>query len=438
MGSLVETYSYDQANRLKEVRLGDSPGSLQYIYADSFGQTAAPPVKVVIPSGGGFLLSHDRTGALQSIATPPGHIHAFQVQLGLSNYKLKYQAPWSHSPSSQQYDQTGALIAKTYPANTGKVIFVYDAAAHLRAVIGGTSTIHYHYVPGTALVNSVDIVDDTCHMKIKKKHHRGAVKETQQLFLNNEGLNNLTLKYQYDATGRLSTTGLEIVGLTEVTTLIKYDSRTGKLKGLSDLRISQRSFNLVVMEDLTKNFVREKKYDEYGRFESLNLMIKSQPRFRVNIEYNANSQISSKSVFLLHRTTNEEIAYNTNNQINIVRVGGDSSWVYTHDVNGNIVSVTEQGQRIALGYDSGDRVVQFGDLEFVTYDQRGFVVRRGEQRYSFNALGQMVSAFEPGKFAVQFFYDDEKRLLGSSDHRGNTVQYVYGNPSVRGQVTHVH
>ena len=143
-------------------------------------------------------------------------------------------------------------------------------------------------------------------------------------------------------------------------------------------------------------------------------------------------------MFLLHRTTNEEIAYNTNNQINIVRVGGDSSWVYSHDVNGNIVSVTEQGQRIALGYDSGDRVVQFGDLEFVTYDQRGFVVRRGEQRYSYNALGQMVSAFEPGKFAVQFYYDDEKRLLGSSDHRGNTVQYVYGNPSVRGQVTHVH
>lgn len=275
MGSLVETYSYDQANRPKEVRLGDSPGSLQYIYADSFGQTAAPPVKVVIPSGGGILLSHDRTGALQSIATPRGHIHAFQVQLGLSNYKLKYQAPWSHSPYTQQYDQTGALIAKTYPANTGKVIFVYDAAAHLRAVIGGTSTILYHYVPGTALVNSVDIVDDTFHMKIKKKHHRGAVKETQQLFLNNEGLNNLTLKYQYDATGRLSTTGLEIVGLTEVTTLTKYDSRTGKLKGLSDLRISQRSFNLVVMEDLTKNFVWEKKYDEYGRFESLNLMIKS-------------------------------------------------------------------------------------------------------------------------------------------------------------------
>jgi RHS repeat-associated protein len=438
MGSLVETYSYDQANRLKEVRHGDSPGSLEYIYPDSFGQTIAPPVKVVIPSGGGFLLSHDPTGALQSISTPRGHVHGFQVQLGLNSYKLNYQAPWSRSPYSQQYDQTGALLAKTYPANTGKVIFIYDAASHLRAVIGGASTIHYHYIPGTALINSIDISDDTFHMKTRKKHHRGSVKEIQQVFLNNEGLNNYTLKYQYDATGRLSTTSLDVLGLTELTTLIKYDQRTGKLKGLSDLRISQRSFNLVIMEDLTKNFVREKKYDEYGRFESLNLIIKSQPRFRVNIEYNANSQISLKSEFLLHRTINQEVAYNTNNQINVVRVGSESEWVYTHDTNGNIVSVTEQGHRTALGFDSGDRVVQFGDLEFVTYDQRGFVIRRGEQRYSYNAFGQMTSAFEPGKFAVQFFYDDEKRLLGSSDHRGNTVQYIYGNPSVRGQVTHVH
>ena len=192
------------------------------------------------------------------------------------------------------------------------------------------------------------------------------------------------------------------------------------------------------MEELSKNFIREKKFDEYGRFQSLNLIIKGVPLFRVNIEYNVNSQISLKSVYLQHTTTNEEIAYNANNQINIVRSGSDASWIYTHDVNGNIVSVTEQGQRVTLGYDSGDRVSQFGDLEFVTYDNRGFVIRRGEQRYSYNTFGQMVSAFEPGKFAVRFYYDDEMRLVGSQDHRGNMVQYIYGNPSQPDQVSYIH
>jgi len=438
MGSLVESYAYDRQNRLTEVKLGDSPGSLQYIYKDHLGERRNEPVKVVIPSGGGFLLQHDATGALESIMTPRGHIHSFLQQLCVGYYKVKYQAPWSKDPYIQQYDQTGSLLSKKYPGNSGKVIFVYDNASHLRAVIGGSSTIHYHYISGTALVNNIDIVDDTFHMKTRKRHHRGSVKEIHREFLNNVGLNNYTIKYQYDATGRLSTTALEIIGLSEQTTLIKYDSKNGKLKGLSDLRISHRSFNMVIMEDLTKNFVREKKYDEYGRFESLNLIIKSQPLFRVNIEYNANSLISLKSVFLMHKTTNEEIAYNANNQVNIVKSESNSNWVYTHDVNGNIVSVTERGNRIALGYDSGDRVVQFGDLEFVTYDDRGFVIRRGEQRYTYNALGQMISAFEPGKFAVRFYYDDEKRLLGSQDHRGNLVQYIYANPSARGQVTHIH
>jgi RHS repeat-associated protein len=135
------------------------------------------------------------------------------------------------------------------------------------------------------------------------------------------------------------------------------------------------------------------------------------------------------------------MAYNANNQINIVRSTSPpegTSWVYAHDVNGNVVSVTEQGQRVTLGYDAGDRVVQFGDLEFVTYDERGFVIRRGEQRYAYNALGQMTRAFEPGKFAVQFFYDAERRLIGCQDHRGGVVQYMYANPGQARRVTHVH
>ena len=438
MGSLVETYSYDRMSRLKEIKNGNSPGSLQYIYSDSPGIWTNHPSKVVVPTGGGFILKHDQTGALEAIITPRGHIHSFVQQLTLGAHILKYFSPWNKEPYIQHFDQSGHLLAKVYPGNTGKVIYIYDDAAHLRTVIGGVSSIHYHYISGTALVKTVEVMDDSFHMKTKQRYHRGAVKEISKEFLGNVGLNNYSMEYQYDATGRLSSTKLDIIGQTELTNHVRYDPKTGNIMGVSDLKIIHRSFSMVIMEDLSKNFVREKKFDEYGRFQSLNLIIKGVPLFRVNIEYNVNSQISLKSVFLQHTTTNEEIAYNANNQINIVRSGSDASWIYTHDVNGNIVSVTEQGQRVTLGYDSGDRVSQFGDLEFVTYDNRGFVIRRGEQRYSYNTFGQMISAFEPGKFAVRFYYDDEKRLVGSQDHRGNMVQYIYGNPSQSNQVSHIH
>ena len=446
MGSLVETYTYDRFHRLKEVKTGNSPGSLQYHYtteaaASSSGRWPTSPSKVVIPSGGGFLLQHDETGALEAIVTPRGHSHGFQEQLSLGCYKMRYLAPWAREAYVQHYDQAGRLLARVYPQNAGKVLYTYDTAAHLRAVIGGRTTIHYHYLAGTALVSSVDLMDENFHMKTFHRHHRGSVKELQVQFLNNIGLNNYTIEYQYDATGRLATARLDIPGQTELSMLTKYDPRTGRLRAVSDLRVVHRSFSLITMEDLTKSFVREKKFDEYGRFQSLNLIIRSQPLFRVNIEYNANSQMAAKSVFLPHQTTSEEMAYNANNQINIVRSTSPpdgTSWIYTHDVNGNVVSVTEQGQRVTLGYDAGDRVVQFGDLEFVTYDERGFVIRRGEQRYAYNPLGQMTSAFEPGKFAVRFYYDAERRLIGSQDHRGGVVQYMYSHPGQAHLVTHIH
>ena len=439
MGSLVETYLYDRMNRLKEVKNGNTPGSLMYIYADSSLQWVNHPSQVVIPTGGGFKLRHDKTGALESIITPRGHTHSFQQKLHLGSHELKYFSPWHKDPYIQHFDQSGLLLAKVYPQNTGKVIYIYDTAAHLRAVIGGLSSIHYHYIPGTALVKTVDLMDDSFHMKVRQRYHRGTVKEINKDFFSNVGLNNYSVEYQYDATGHLAASKLNIIGQTELTSHIRFDIKSGKVKEISDLKITHRSFNMVILEDLTKNFIREKKFDEYARPQSLNLIIKGLPLFRVNIEYNVNNQISLKSVYLQHQTTNEEIAYNANNQINIVRSGTSGhSWIYTHDTNGNVGSVTEQGQRVTLGYDSGDRLSQFGDLEFVTYDNRGFVIRRGEQRYSYNTLGQMTSAFEPGKFAVRFYYDDERRLTGSQDHRGDSIQYIYANPSQSSQVTHIH
>ena len=439
MGSLVESYVYDRMNRLKEVKSGNSPGSLLYIYNDAPLQSVVDtPSKVVIPTGGGFRLNHDNTGALESIVTPRGHTHSFRHQLHLGWHALKYYAPWAREPYVQHFDQSGRLLAKVFPANMGKIIYAYDNAGHLRTIIGGLASIHYHYLPGSALVKSVDITDDNFRMRVHQRYHRGTVKQISREFFANVGLNNYTLEYQYDATGHLVGSKLDIIGQTELTSRVKYDIKSGRLAEISHLRISHRSFGMVILQDLAKNYVREKKFDEYARPQSINLIIKGLPLFRANIEYNANGQISLRSVYLQHQTTNEEVAYNANNQVNIVRSSTGTAWIYTHDANGNVVSVTEAGQRVTLGYDAGDRLSQFGDLEFVTYDRRGFVIRRGEQRYAYNALGQMTRAFEPTKFAVRFYYDDRRRLTGTTDHRGNSVQYVYANPYAPHQVTAVH
>lgn len=52
---------------------------------------------------------------------------------------------------------------------------------------------------------------------------------------------------------------------------------------------------------------------------------------------------------------------------------------YTHDVNGNVVSVKMAENRVNIGMDGGDRVVSYGDLDLVSYDEIGYVVRRKDQ-----------------------------------------------------------
>ena len=80
----------------------------------------------------------------------------------------------------------------------------------------------------------------------------------------------------------------------------------------------------------------------------------------------------------------------------------------------------------------------YGDKEFTTYDQRGFVVRRGQQRYTYNSFGRMTSASEAGRFSVKFYYDDIGRIIAKRDHRANVVQFIYTNPYANSTVSYVH
>lgn len=151
----------------------------------------------------------------------------------------------------------------------------------------------------------------------------------------------------------------------------------------------------------------------------------------------------SKRTLSLSRgsAVSETYAYNKNSQLEAARGDGSDGWTYSYDVNGNVVSV-QMGEgsatKIGLGYDGGDRIVMYGDLDFAGYDDRGYVVRRGGQQYTYNALGQMTSAYESGRFAVRFYYDDLGRVIAKRDHRANVVQFIYSNPAANSTVSYVH
>ncbi|KAK5644102.1 hypothetical protein RI129_007947 [Pyrocoelia pectoralis] len=431
-GELSETYGFDRAGRLNEIKYADG-SSMIYAFKDMFSSL---PLKVTTPRGSDYLLQYDEAGALQSLTTPRGHIHTFSLQTSLGFFKYQYFSPMNRHPYEIIYNDEGQILAKVYPHQSGKVAYVYDRSGKLETSLAGLSSTHYIYHDATNLVKNVDIVEPNFELKHEFKYHAGILKDEKLKFLGKSGLDNTHYKYQYDGNARLSGIDVDINGKEMPQLRLKYNQNLGMLEAISDLRIYRNTFNRSVMQDTSKQFFTITDFDEHGRIKSILINIKSFDVYRLELEYDQRNRIKTQKLTVGRSSFLDKITYNADGHV--LEVLGTSNWKYVFDENGNVIGVIKEKEKISLGYDSGDRVVQYGDVEFNSYDSRGFVVRRGEQKYRYNSHGQLIHAFERDKFQTWYHYDDRGRLIAWNDDKGNVTQYFYANPSSPDLITHLH
>ncbi|XP_022901485.2 teneurin-m isoform X3 [Onthophagus taurus] len=431
-GDLNESYGFDHAGRLNEIKYGDG-SSMIYAFKDMFSSL---PLKVTTPRGSDYLLQYDDAGALQSLTTPRGHIHTFSLQTSLGFFKYQYFSPMNRHPYEIIYNDDGQILAKVYPHQSGRVAYVYDSSGKLETSLAGLNSIHYIYHEPSSLVKSVDIVEPNFELKDEFKYHGGILKDEKLKFNGKTSLNNAHYKFAYDGNARLSAVEVDINGKEMPALRLKYNQNLGSLEGINDLRIYRNTFNRSVMQDTSKQFFSIMDYDEHGRTKSILINIKSFDVFRLELEYDKRSRISMQKLLIGKSSSMDRINYNADGHV--LEVIGTSSWKYVYDENGNIIGIIKGKEKITLGYDSGDRVVQYGDVEFTNYDNRGFVIRRGEQKYRYNTRGQLIHAYERDKFQTWYYYDDRGRMIAWNDEHGNITQFFYSNPSTPDLVTHVH
>ncbi|CAH2092375.1 unnamed protein product [Euphydryas editha] len=432
-GDLNETYGYDRAGRLHEIRYGDG-SSLAYSFRDMF---TSLPLKVTTPRGSDYLLDYDDSGALQNLTTPRGHIHTFALMTSLGYFKYQYFSPMNRHPYEILYNDDGHILAKIFPHQSGKILYVYDSTGKLETILAGASAIRYVYHENTHLVKNVEITDPDYELRQDYKYHAGILKDEKMKFNSKSGLNNAHFKYQYDGNARLSTIDMNINSKEMPQLRLKYNQNLGILEGVSDLRIYRNTFNRSVMQDTSKQYFTITDYDDHGRIKTVLMNIKSFDVFRLELEYDARNRIRSRKMMIGDTSSNERVSYNYDGHLMEV-VGSEDDWKYVYDENGNIIGIIEHGEKRYLGYDIGDRVVQYGDIEFSSYDGRGFVIRRGEQKYRYNSRGQFVHAFERDKFQMWYYYDDRNRLVAWKDDKDNITQFFYTNPQSPNLITHVH
>lgn len=76
----------------------------------------------------------------------------------------------------------------------------------------------------------------------------------------------------------------------------------------------------------------------------------------MELEYDSRSRISNQKIIYGRNTIVDKMAYSADGHL--LEVIGKSNWKYLYDENGNAVGIVDQGTKLSLGYDSGDRIVQ--------------------------------------------------------------------------------
>uniref|UniRef100_A0A182M9Z1 Tenascin-like protein n=1 Tax=Anopheles culicifacies TaxID=139723 RepID=A0A182M9Z1_9DIPT len=431
-GNLKEEYTFDRAGRLNEIKYGDG-SSIVYAFKDTFSSL---PLKVTTPRRSDYLLQYDDAGALQSLTTPRGHIHAFSLQTSLGFFKYQYYSPINRHPFEILYSDEGQILAKIHPHQSGKVAFVHDSAGRLETVLAGLSSTQYTYQESTSLVKQVEVLEPGFELRREFKYHAGVLKDEKLKFGSKSGLASAHFKYQYDGNARLSGIEMDVNGKELPIVRFKYGPAQGTLDAVSDLRITRNAFNRTVVQDTSKQFFTITDFDEHGRVKSVLINIKSFDVYRLELDYDLRNRIRTHKVMVGRSTSLDKVNYNADGHV--MEVVGTNSWKYVYDENGNIIGILEQGDKTNLGYDTGDRVVQVGDVEFNSYDARGYVVRRGEQKYRYNNRGQLIHAMERDRFQTWYFYDDLGRLVACHDEKGNVTQYFYANLNAPNLITHIH
>ncbi len=445
-GQLSKEFSYDAQGRIRSFGVC---GQEKFNYVYSAGNEH--PERVTLAGGGVFNLERGPGESLKAVMTPRGHIHGFAVKNSFGMKKYLYQSPWSRQPYEFHYDGDGRLAATLTPGGSSKVVVKRDTSSPSkpRFLVGGGSSVSLRYVGQTGVLRSAERTEEEAKFRMKSdfKHHHGLLKEHKITFHPatpaTMKLEDVYIKYQYDGRARLSEIDVAVGGGRSLETPFQYNAVTGELAGVNDLRIRRESLRRKAVEDVAKIFSATYDYDESGRISAKTFKFRNSEVFRLDLAYNRESLLQEKRLKVEGRVEwRQTYSYTPDGHLDSAR-SSDRSWAYSHDSNGNVVSVSSsggaRGSSVSFGYDAGDRVATLGDSEFLHYDDRGSVVaRRSDLKFAYNGLGQLSYAERPGRFAVDLFYDHEGRLSAKRDHRGAVTQYVYAHPRKQSLLTHVH
>jgi len=424
-GLASTSYAYDFRGRLTDATVGSiAPRTTSLVY-DADGNVASVTdalnrstsfaydlmgrvTSQTLPDKRVIGYSYDNLGNLLSI-TPPGRsAHVFNYTA--VSLEAGYTPPTvaGTGATTYQYNLAKQLTTVTRP-DLQTLALGYDAAGRLSSQTLPRGTVNYAYSATTGHLSTITAPD----LGTLAYTYDGALPLSETW----GGAVNGAVSVAYDNNFRVTS---RTVGATPIS--YTYDA-DGLLTGSGAETLTRDPLNGLLTGTSTGSVTTSNSYNEFGEIGTFNATF-GIGNFNISYVRDDLGRISQKSEIIAGVTTTTDYVYDVAGRLAGVAENGIATAVYQYDSNGNRVGGYNKAGGILSFYDAQDRLTSWNGTNY-TYTANGELASKNNAgavtSYSYDVLGNLVSATLPNATAVDYVIDGRNRRIGKKVN-GTLVQ----------------
>ncbi len=436
-GLLPTTFSYDARGRLSTVTQGNRTTSYSY-NGDGFLASATDPL------GNESKFSYDADGRPLSSTLPDGRVIGFEYD---ANGNLTSVTPPGKQAHTMEYTEVNLLSGYTPPALSGAgpttytsdadrdltkvtrpdgrtIALGYDTAGRPSSVTTPTETIHYTYDTKTG---NLDAETSTSGEEIAYSYNGPLPIASKR-----SGSVNGSVDVTYDDNFWVASETVDGADAIDFT----YDE-DGLVTRAGELAVENSAeFGLVIgatLDEAKDSYA----YDSYGELSGYSAEYAGTVLYRDTYTRDADGRVSGKTETIGGKTTTYAYTYDPSGRLVSVSENGKIASTYTYDSNSNrLKAVTSSGTANGT-YDDQDRLLTYGKSSF-TYTPNGELATEtaGTQKtsYVYDVLGNLTTVTLPDGKSITYVVDPENHRVGKEINGARSEGFLYDGDRIVAQL----
>lgn len=397
---------------------------------------------VKLPTGKQYSLHYDSAGNVHTIVTPSSAKHKFHTWSMLAMSRSMYIPPGAHGAYKQDFLGNGRLKQVIYPSMQRQVTFTYNRDSWPHVVYFDWTAVTLTSFRTSDRLQSVNLTDQlanfTCDIVLGPD---SAVYSFQNVTVRSGKIANLanaSIRYRYDNHFRVISTETLIANRPLSIVNMTYDTQNGRMLTMKAFKFDYIRPTRDNCQDGNVGIMRE--YDAFGAPKDTWYKFNNYLVFNMETRYDSMGRVQQcrRKIGSSDLKVYEYI-YDADGNLAEVMLGGSLQWKYEYDADGNILRITQPNQVREFSTDLKGHIVSGSGGRVWTYDKDGFLLQRNQEHFEFNSRGQLMKAYQPSVYHIEYAYDGLDRLVIRRDVIGrSTTQFFYLDLANPRRLSHIY